>query len=141
MRRISITKLFSLLPHSANTSFSLSHSEPSPFTTLPALYLRLESTRHLSLELVHGKKNQEILTIDVRANDLELGYEDSVAIKALVRSISSIFQLPVIVRPIVLAFLTHLYSLGPECRARSEDLQSLIEGRQPDAADNWFNTH
>ena len=101
--------------------------------------MRLESIQHISLELVHGKSSMELMTVDIRAGDMEFGYEDVLEIKSLVDAIQKEWRLPVIARPVVLAFLSHLYQLGPNNTAKRKDLNQLIESHPRDNAASWFN--
>lgn len=139
MKRISITRLFAMVPPSNRmTTFALSRSDPTPFTKLRAIYVRLESISHISVELCHGK-NKEVLCVDIRAGDVEFGYEDAIEIRQLVTDIQKAWDLPVLARPVVLSFLSHLTNLGANRTANAQDLTDLIESHPRENASGWWN--
>ena len=141
MRRVSITKLFAMLPNSDSmTVFSLSKSSATPFTKLNhALFVRLDNPRCISLELAHGK-NAEVLCIRMTAlHGAEFTKQDAILLKQLVTSIQAEWGPAVVAKPVLYAFLNHLLSLTDERMANAKDLNAVIKRTPAEDSSSWWN--
>lgn len=140
MRRISITKLFAMLPVSDRMStFGLSRSSATPFTKLNAIYVRVETTSHLSIELCTGK-DRDVLCIDITAGEgTEFGHADALEIRQLVSDIQREWNLPVLARPMVYLLLDHLIEIGPDRFASTEQLHNVLMQKKERSSSSWWN--
>ena len=141
MRRVSITKLFAMLPHSDSmTVFSLSKSSATPFTKLHhALFVRLDSPKCISLELAHGR-SAEVLCIRMTApNGAEFTKQDAILLRRLVTDIQKEWGPAVIAKPVLYAFLNHLLGLADDRMANGKDLHTLIRKQLTEDSSGWWN--